>query len=254
VVALALAAPALAPPALAPPALAPPALAAPARAAPSGAPGPPPGVRLLYAEPFDGVCTRKTGFKIAPAWRRELDGRMPELRAAWRRVWPALARTTERLGGRRFHKREFDVALTLCSFGPMSLPLLVNVRPWLRSAEERPRPTALVLGTTYHEILHWYLDEADLGQTPLLARYRREHPAVRVHLHLLSLLKAVYLELGWKRQLEIVLYNDRRIPGGHYRRAWEIVNTGRNHEAFVRELRAAGRRRPRSGSGAARSR
>lgn len=57
------------------------------------------------------------------------------------------------------------------------------------------------------------------------------------HLHLLSLQKAVMLDLKEPDQLKEVIAIDSLLPGGYYKRAWEIVNaTDTTYLEYVAEV------------------
>jgi hypothetical protein len=196
-----------------------------------------PNVLLQYSDIFDLVCSKKTKYEIRPEWTKELKQRLPELDRVWRRQGPVLMRTAVKLVGRPFRRREFSATLSLCSFPPMSHPLLLNMRRWLRSFTKRPWSGDVVVGILFHELLHSYLMGVVPRRSPLMKKYKAEPARVRFHLHLLALQRAVYLHLGWKKKLDGIIFNDIRIPGGLYKRAWTIVNEREDHGAFVKELK-----------------
>jgi hypothetical protein len=95
------------------------------------------------------------------------------------------------------------------------------------------------IGVLYHEILHEFVDDNLPRQSLLLAQHQDEASRVRDHLHLLALQKAVYLELGTKDELTEVIEMDGQLPGGFYKRAWQVVNQ-RNDDylKYVEELKS----------------
>jgi hypothetical protein len=197
-----------------------------------------PKVLFHYSEVFDLVCARQTKNAIKPEWVKELRARQEKLLSAWHRDGPRLLRATVKIAGHRFRREALSATLSLCTFPPMSHPLLINMRPYIRSCSKRPRGTVLLVGTVHHELLHHYLMGRRPKQSALLRKYEKEPHRVRIHLHLLALQKAAYLQLGWKKRLQQVIESNNRIPGGLYRRAWDIVKK-EGHEAFVKELRTS---------------
>jgi hypothetical protein len=65
----------------------------------------------------------------------------------------------------------------------------------------------------------------------------REDERVRDHLHLLALQKAVLLKLNEPDALKEVIAVDSALPGGYYKRAWELVNaTDKEYLKYLAEL------------------
>ena len=85
------------------------------------------------------------------------------------------------------------------------------------------------------QLLHTYVIGA-LGTSPLLAKYQSEEPLVKAHLHLLAIMKMVYLKLDRAEHLQQIIARDSANDNPGYRRAWQIVNDLEGHEAFVQEL------------------
>ncbi len=54
---------------------------------------------------------------------------------------------------------------------------------------------------------------------------------------LLAVQKAVMLQRGDRRELADVVRIDGQLPGGCYRRAWQIVDEADAYQHYVRELR-----------------
>jgi hypothetical protein len=108
------------------------------------------------------------------------------------------------------------------------------VGPWLGAAPALDR--AVLVATVFHESLHWYVHRLVPRPSRLLAKYAGEDLLVRNHLHLLALLKHVYVKLGRTRELALVVEADQRLPRAAYKRAWEIVNA-EGDGPFVSELK-----------------
>lgn len=201
-------------------------------------------IRFEYGRTFDAACSLLRGYPIEPDWRSDLQARLPAMRALWAREgYPVLERMFE-LSGRRLHGRR-TIRTTLCDLPSSSLlGASVNMRHALPSYTRTPVPLRYKVSVANHELLHSLLADVDLKDSRMLAAHAAEPPRVRSHLHLFALLKAAMLDLGQEAALEEMQRIDGRLPGGAYRRAWQLVNrTPHEHLLYIAELRGA---RPRS--------
>ncbi len=193
------------------------------------------GPKLFFqpASIFDLVCQEKTGFKVEPEWQQELLDRLPEFQREWEKKASALIDASEALASRRFSRKEYSVALTLCKWTPMGDPaFIVSVRPYLKGsaiADEKikdPMGMAAFVSMTHHELLHSLVDnlisQDFYGNSATLEKHKAEPFNVQVHLHLLALQKAAYEKLG---DTELLKSTDQLYAfiGGDYVRAWRIV-------------------------------
>lgn len=196
-----------------------------------------PSVSLARANIFDQICADKTGYDISPQWSNELEQQIPKWRVLWQTEGRGLLESTVELVARPFAQKAFQVALSVCNFPSMSVPLLVNTRYALHSFTRDPVSADIVISNIYHEILHNYIDSFLPKNTPLLKKYHTESLTVLNHLHLFALQKAVYLKLGWNSELKTVIAKDNSLPNKDYHRAWEIINRDNQYyKAFVAEL------------------
>ncbi|MFT5706375.1 MAG: hypothetical protein ACI9ES_000654 [Oceanospirillaceae bacterium] len=93
------------------------------------------------------------------------------------------------------------------------------------------------VATLYHELLHPYIINNIMTNSPLLTLYNKEPQRVKDHIHLLALLKAVYLNVEMADKLSIIIETDNSLPNGFYKRAWEIINANPTYYLeFVGEL------------------
>jgi hypothetical protein len=97
----------------------------------------------------------------------------------------------------------------------------------------------LFSGLVFHELLHTYIGRYNGLESKLAEKYASEPLVVLTHLHLLALMKQVYLKLGRADQLREIVARDSASEDTAYRRAWQIVNDIEGHEAFVSELKTA---------------
>ena len=191
-----------------------------------------PKVTLKYGETFDWVCSNKTGYEVKPEWVSELSSRFHEFQTEWNSNGQILLEKSAEIVGKSFQQNDFIVNLTLCNFPSMSSPLLINTRYALKSFTKKPIAVHVSISIIHHEILHVYLENQIPTDSRLLSKYSGEHPRIKSHIHLQ---KATYLYLGWTDKLKEVIAKDYSLPGGYYKKAWEIVDT-EGHKVFVEEL------------------
>ena len=135
-------------------------------------------------------------------------------------------------------------ALFVCSgFPSMSLPLLINTRPYLAASAKGPvTPLVDFSNNIMHEVLHRYVNDClealPRKTTLLLEKYSTESQAVRNHLHLYAIMELVYRQLGREKDLKVVFAAEQMFPKAWAtsKRAREIV-IEEKAEIFARELR-----------------
>ncbi len=173
---------------------------------------------------------------------------MQSFRDLWRKGGPALLAAVPGVTGVPFRFREAYATLILCpGFGPMSVPLMVNMRMYLSfTGKDKTAPMIDFENTLFHEILHRYVGDwlATMPDrtTALMSKYKTEPGPVLNHLHLYGIERQVYRKLGREKDLEISIeaeqigWNNSVV----LKRAREIV-AEEGAESFVREMKAAGR-------------
>jgi len=199
-----------------------------------------PYVQLVFGYvPFNQSCERWRNTKIEPQWYEELQTKIKAFQDYWDQEAPMLLATTIAEINKPFRYQEMVATLTLCPIQSMSRPLLINIRLFLDGpTQQQPRPLFLFSALVFHELLHTYVIGArPQGTSALLERYKSEEPVVKNHLHLMAVMKLVYLKLGREEQLKQIIEKDSAIDNPAYRRAWQIVNDIEGHHAFVQELR-----------------
>ncbi len=199
-----------------------------------------PHVPLVFGYvPFDQSCERWRTTKIEPQWYEELKTKITMLQDAWEHEAPLLLGTTITEIHKPFRYTEMLATLTLCPIPSMSRPLLINVRAFLDGpTQQQPRPLFLFAAVVFHELLHTYvIGVLPRGQSALLEKYQSEEPLVKNHLHLMAIMKLVYLKLDRAEQLQQIIARESAYDNPGYRRAWQIVNDLEGHDAFVQELR-----------------
>jgi hypothetical protein len=197
-----------------------------------------PRVPLVFGYvPFDQSCERWRNAHIEPQWYAELKTKMQAFQDSWDQEAPLLLGTTIAEIHKPFRYTEMIATLTLCPIPSMSRPLLINVRPYLDGpTAQQPRPMFLFAALVFHELLHTYVIGA-LGPSALLGKYKDEEPLVKAHLHLMAIMKMVYLKLDRAEHLQQIIERESANDNPGYRRAWQIVNDLEGYQAFVQELR-----------------
>jgi hypothetical protein len=198
-----------------------------------------PHVPLVFGYiPFDQSCEQWRNTKIERQWYGELRTKIKMFQDYWEQEAPLLLGTTITEIHKPFRYQEMLATLTLCPIRSMSRPLLINIRPFLDGpTQQQPRPLFLFSAVVFHELLHTYvLGALPQGKSVLLERYQSEDTVVKNHLHLMAIMKMVYLKLDREEQLKQIIEKDREIDNPAYGRAWQIVNDIEGHQAFVQEL------------------
>lgn len=190
----------------------------------------PPGGSLL-----DRLCA--TDFK-QPLDQKALQAAVQQ-RDAFQKQWdtegPAYLSAAMSAIGLPFPYKEMQATLSVCLPDSTSIPLIIDVRPFLPGAA-RPAPAWEFTEIVFHELMHSYVRPI-LTHSELMKKYANEPPTVKYHLHVMALEKLVLLKLHRPDALKTLDHDYRNGPDPAYKRAWEIVNDEEGYEAFVGELK-----------------
>ncbi len=200
-----------------------------------------PHVKVVYEVSDDLACSKLPGDSIKEEWSAELLSREPEFVKLWQIEGPRLVAATETITGKDFPSQEVTARLTLCKLPSESFPdtgrVTINMRYALKSFTPEPVSLRYKVDTLFHEILHIFLFRHPIENSALLKEHAAENERVRDHLHLLALQKAVLLRVNEPDALKEVIAVDSMLPGGYYKRAWELVNaTDTEYLKYVGEL------------------
>ena len=188
----------------------------------------------------------KNRFQTDPSMQVELGQKLSQFQSQWDKRADLLVSSSESAAGRKFSRKEFSVALTLCKWTPMGDPaFIVSVRPYLGSSRidgnaKLPFNMTTFVSMTHHELLHSLVDnivnDKFSQSSVLLEKYKNEHFNVLAHLHLMAIQKSVNEKLNDK---ELIQATDQLYSyiSGDYARAWEIVRI-EGPEKFLTELQA----------------
>jgi hypothetical protein len=196
-------------------------LASPSRAGP-------PNTEIEYSPDRDLTCSLFSGGAIKDEWKTELASRQSEFASLWKSGAQRFIEATEAISGKDFPPQKITVRLTLCNSPSESSPgideISVNMRYALKSFAPKPVSMRYKVEVGFHELLHIFFFKHPVNNSVLLREHAGEPERVRRHLHLLALQKAVLLKLKEPAILREVIAVDSELPGGYYKRAWEIVN------------------------------
>jgi hypothetical protein len=201
-------------------------------------------VSFEYSGLIDNFCATSLKQPVEEAAAAELQRRTSELEQSWREHGPELLRTVPQLTGVQYRFAETKAALITCNAPSMSLPLMINSRPYLAAtAQGDPAPLTNFANTVFHELLHRYVDDTlrllPDATTPLLRKYAGEPAPVRSHLHLFALERLTYRRLGREAELGRAADAQRLLRSAAIlARARQIV-ANETPERFVEELRVA---------------
>ena len=197
-----------------------------------------PVITISYNAAMDAQCALDRGVSIRDEWKAELQSRRAEFDNLWRTLEPTLVEAAETITGKAFSGDKITARLTLCELPSQSSDgIIINMRYALKSFTPTPVPLRYKADTLFHELLHVFLSEHPVKVSALLELNKSEPERTRDHLHLLALQKAVLLKLNEPEALKDVVTIDSHLPGGYYKRAWEIVNaTGDEYLKYVAEI------------------
>jgi hypothetical protein len=200
-------------------------------------------VTVAYAENgtnLDQRCATLAKTAVEPAWIEEAARRRVEFRRMWDAEGPSYLKAALNEIGRDFPYRDMVATLTVCPIGAsMSLPLLINLHPFLESTQTSPGPKWplwYLPAVIFHEVMHNYTARVP-ATYELRRKYENEATRVKTHLLVMAVEKRVFGKL-WSAEKMKWLDNDYRTNSGPaYKRAWEIVNDIEGAEPFIRELK-----------------
>ena len=197
-----------------------------------------PVISLAYNPRLDAICSLFRGGAIRKEWETELTSRQDEFENLWKMAGPKLIEATENITKVSFPSRKYTARLTLCDLPSQSiLGISVNMRYSLDSFTQTPVPMRYKVDTLFHELLHKVLAEYPVNESIFLKQYASEPGRTREHIHLLALQKAILLTLNEPEALKSIIDTDSQLPGGYYKRAWEIVNaTDTEYLKYVAEI------------------
>lgn len=194
----------------------------------------PPGGSLL-----DRLCATDFRVPVSDAAVAAAVRLRPELQRRWDADGPRYLKAATDEIGAPIAFREIQATLTVCLPASTSVPLVVDVLPFLPTSTKRSADWEFA-EIVFHEILHTYVGPA-LSQSALMRKYEHEPPTTRYHLHVMAVEQMTLKKLDMSDRLAQIDHEYRTGPDSAYRRAWEIVQA-EGYEAFILELQTALRR------------
>jgi len=197
-----------------------------------------PQVEILYpagGSLLDRLCESDFHVSVDPLALQAAVALRPTLQAEWDQDGPAYLTAALETVGLPFPYHEMQAVLTVCLPASTSVPLLIDVRPFLPAAAH-PAPAWEFAEVVFHELMHTYVGRIYVTSA-LMKRYSGESTTTRYHLHVMALERAVLKKLGQPDHLAVIDHDYRSGPDPAYRRAWEIVTDIEGEEPFIAELR-----------------
>ena len=160
----------------------------------------------------------------------------PEFQKQWDAEGPIYLTAALTEIGVDFPYREMQATLTVCLPASTSVPLIIDVAPFLPTATKRA-PDWEFTEVVFHELMHTYVSPV-LATSPLMKKYKDEPPTTRYHLHVMAVEVMTLRKLNQFDRLKAIDHDYRGGPDAAYKRAWEIVNETEGHLRFIAELKA----------------
>lgn len=112
--------------------------------------------------------------------------------------------------GLEFPYREMQATLTVCLPASTSVPLIVDVRPFLPSTI-KSSPAWEFPEIVFHELMHSYISPVYAGSA-LMKKYRDEPATTKYHLHVMAIEKMTFLKLNRPDRLKVIDHDYRYGP------------------------------------------
>jgi hypothetical protein len=160
----------------------------------------------------------------------------PEFQTQWDVEGPSYVNTAVKEIGLDFPYREMQATLTVCLPASTSIPLIIDVRPFLPNAA-KPAPSWEFSEILFHELMHSYVSPV-YAHSALMKKYQNEPATTKYHLHVMAIEKMTLLKLNKPEELKVIDHDYRYGPDAAYKRAWEIVSDIEGYQPFIDELRA----------------
>ena len=188
-----------------------------------------PEIEFRYAHIFDSICWSGKYPKGSGIWIKELYQTMPTFHKIWKSEGEPLLKEATKMFNKGFKKKEMIGSLFLCgNFISIGAPLLIKAGIHLNSPmKNKPISMKLFTAVVFHELLHTYIEEnflKEVSNSKIALKYLHtgENRTVRSHLHLMSIMKNVYLNLGETDLLDRVIKFESSFSPS-YKKSWEIV-------------------------------
>lgn len=202
-----------------------------------------PQIDILYpagGSLLDRTCESDLKIAIDPTARQAAVEMRPQFQAEWDSDGPAYLSTTLETVGVPFPYREMQAVLTVCLPVSTSVPLVIDVRPFLPGAAH-PAPAWEFAEVVFHELMHTYVGPV-YATSALMKKYQGESRTTKYHLHVMAIERVVLKKLGRLDRLATIDHDYRSGPDPAYRRAWEIVTAVEGEDPFIAELRGLPKR------------
>jgi hypothetical protein len=185
---------------------------------------------------LDQLCKDVFKGNIEPTWVQEAIQRLPEFQARWDKEGPAYFSVARRETGLDYPFHEVQATLSVCAGVPsMGTPLITQVRGFLTSTKEPPRPAILFPMYIFHDMLYRYTTPVR-AVSELRKKYASESLQTLNQLHVVAVEKMVLVKLHKSEELKAWEELNRTERSAAHVRAWDIVEK-ESYESFVNEFK-----------------
>lgn len=214
-----------------------------------------PNVKIEYSYALDMFCPQKVDPEVLtpeqaaliekiPIYRVELLSKLAWLQNQWDSQGQPLLKATVKNIGKPFTIQDLQAAVFLCPRFPfMGTPLSLNVMSYLESSARdipglgKPMSIFFFVSTTFHEILHKYINAILEKQPSAILRQTSDSDLYKAHLHLFALQKLVFESLGLSHLLSQIGQLEA-LHGADYARAWKAVHSDSSfYNDLIEELK-----------------
>ncbi|MBO9668811.1 MAG: hypothetical protein J7501_18580 [Bdellovibrio sp.] len=164
----------------------------------------------------------------------EVANRTSEFQDAWDQLGKPLIESALRETGLSFKERDIKGVLICGPIASQSHPLIINVKYFLKSLEEKPQSMTEFVDVVFHELLHVLLqDNVRTFPTPTAQEFIADEFDVIAHLHLMAIQKYSHEKIGNATERLGQWY--QRI-GRDYQRSWELVSDEAIFSKLMKEI------------------
>ncbi len=165
----------------------------------------------------------------------EIVKRTPEFQTAWNDLGRPLLSSVIKKNGIFFREKDIKCFLIYGPiYGGLSHPLIINVKRYLHSLQEKPTPLSDFVEVAFHVLLHILLqDNARSWPTPMIQNYMEDGFEVIAHLHLMALQRKAHENAGSRIDWLNDWYGKM---GESYSKTWKAVSDDAVYEGLLKEL------------------
>lgn len=183
---------------------------------------------------LDSSISDLTNFELKQEAQDEIESRLSEFQSAWDDTGKSLLMSAMKEGGLCFKEKDIKASLIFGQMYSMSHPLILNVKYYLKSLQEKPHPMEQFVEQAFHELLHILLqDNLRSWPTPTVETFMPQGFEVVAHLHLMALQKRAHEAIGNKTLWLADWYGH---IGDDYAKTWNAVSNEVTYSKLLNEI------------------